>query len=537
MDDDRNANPTLPSESNPVKAPLLSVLGDASLIDRTEFIRVIVQSLYSLGYHRAAAMLESESGISLESHEYTELLFSVLAGRWDDCIATIESIRDLESSAKNTAAFLVWKEHFLELLGLNDGFLMAKDVLWQRIARLDMDRQRVHGLARELISSEGIIEVKDRIRRRLALLLDLFEVLPPWVRVPSGRLERLVEMAVLRQIASCIYHNSPGEVTLYEDHECSQEQIPSKCSQILYDHKNEVWFVQFSNNGDYLASSSSDCTAIIWTVNMDYSLSLRRILEGHMKAISYLTWSPDDKMLLTCGNAEVLKLWDVCNGLCKFTITGGVNRIISSCAWFPDSQKIVCGSWDPDNRIFTCDLEGNILDVWEGERMPKVTDLSVTPDGQCIISICSSKEILVRDFHRGSEWVIHEEHSITSLSLSRDGQFIIVNLKNEEIHLWNLNATSSSPHKFRGHKEGEYVIRSCFGGSDSLFIASGSEDSQIYIWQRHKEMPIKILSGHSMTVNCVSWNPTRPNLLASASDDRTVRIWLANQTTKVSHTE
>lgn len=532
MDSAQNANPTLPPESNPLKGPPLSVLGDASLIDRTEFVRVILQSLYSLGYHRAAAMLESESGISLESPEYTALLFSVLAGRWDDCIATIESIRDLESSARNTAAFLVWKEHFLELLGLNDGFLMARDVLWQRIALLDMDQQKVHGLARELISSEGIIEVKDRIRRRLALLLDLFEVLPSWVRVPSGRLERLVEMAVLGQIASCIYHNTPGEVTLYEDHACSQEQIPSKCSQILYDHKNEVWFVQFSNNGDYLASSSSDCTAIIWTVNKDYSLSLRRILEGHKKAISYLTWSPDDKMLLTCGNAEVLKLWDVCNGSCKFTITGGVNRIISSCAWFPDSQKIVCGSWEPDNRIFTCDLEGNTLDVWEGERMPKVTDLAVTPDGQCIISICSSKEILVRDFHRGSEWVILEEHSITSLSLSRDGQFIIVNLKNEEIHLWNLNGTSSSPDKFRGHKQGKYVIRSCFGGSDSLFIASGSEDSQIYIWQRHKEMPIKILSGHSMTVNCVSWNPTRPNMLASASDDRTVRIWLASKKNK-----
>lgn len=38
--------------------------------------------------------------------------------------------------------------------------------------------------------------------------------------------------------------------------------------QILSAHQNEVWFVQFSNNGDYLASSSSDCTAIIWKVNI-----------------------------------------------------------------------------------------------------------------------------------------------------------------------------------------------------------------------------------------------------------------------------
>jgi len=38
------------------------------------------------------------------------------------------------------------------------------------------------------------------------------------------------------------------------------------CLQILCGHSNEVWFVRFSNNGNYLASSSSDCTAIIWKV-------------------------------------------------------------------------------------------------------------------------------------------------------------------------------------------------------------------------------------------------------------------------------
>jgi len=290
-------------------------------------------------------------------------------------------------------------------------------------------------------------------------------------------------------------------------------------------------FAMFSNNGSYLVSSSSDCTAIIWKVENDDTLTKKHCLQGHEKPISFASWSPNDRMLLTCGTGESLKLWNVDTGECNLKFRGSADCIISSCAWFPNSEKIVCASSEPasaPNRIFTCDLEGQNLEVWAGDRIPKVSDLAVTPDGRHLIFV-SCNDIWIRELPRGREWRFREKQTISSLSLSGDGQSLIVNLNSQEIHLWKINESCTVPEKFMGHKQDKFVIRSCFGGSNSSFIASGSEDSQVYIWKRHVEMPIKVLHGHTMIVNCVSWNPARPHMLASASDDRTVRIWVGRK--------
>lgn len=211
---------------------------------------------------------------------------------------------------------------------------------------------------------------------------------------------------------------------------------------------------------------------------------MKHTLRSHQNPVSFVAWSPDDTMLLTCGNAEVLKLWDVQTGTCKHTF-GDQGYSVSSCAWFPDSKRLVCGSTDPHKGIYMWDCDGNEIKSWRGMRIPKVLDIAITPNEEYLISIFSDKQIRVLNLGTNMERVVSEQHPITSLSVSEDSMFLIVNLNSQEIHMWDVDGKWEKPLKYTGHKQEKYVIRSCFGGLNCSFIASGSEDSQVIPFLSH----------------------------------------------------
>ena len=85
-------------------------------------------------------------------------------------------------------------------------------------------------------------------------------------------------------------------------------------------------------------------------------------------------------------------------------------------------------------------------------------------------------------------------------------RYALVNVAEQGIHLWDIEE-KCLVRKFIGVQQGNYTIYSCFGGVDQNFVASGSEDNKVYIYHVRRESPIAVLSGHTRTVSCVSWNP------------------------------
>ncbi|XP_070197236.1 F-box/WD repeat-containing protein 5-like [Littorina saxatilis] len=72
-----------------------------------------------------------------------------------------------------------------------------------------------------------------------------------------------------------------------------------------------------------------------------------------------------------------------------------------------------------------------------------------------------------------------------------------------------------------GVTEGRFLI---YLDVSQLYVASGSHDNQGYMWDRHYGVHVRCFP-HSDAVNSCALNPRNSEMLVTASDDNTIRIW------------
>lgn len=111
--------------------------------------------------------------------------------------------------------------------------------------------------------------------------------------------------------------------------------------------------------------------------------------------------------------------------------------------------------------------------MWKGSF--RVADCAISPDGRRLVAIDTESNVHVFDFHTYEEdYCLSLPCKATSVTISRDSKHMLVNLSQGEIQLIDLESTTVV-RRFRGQKQGEFVIRSTFGGAGENFVVSGSE--------------------------------------------------------------
>ncbi|KAJ1546499.1 hypothetical protein HK096_005016 [Nowakowskiella sp. JEL0078] len=361
-------------------------------------------------------------------------------------------------------------------------------------------------------------------KSRNDLLNQLQKHIPSSLMIPDQRLESILTQFTNFQKLKCLYHDSNEHISLYRDHLCDRwvvfiTNFPTVTRKVLVEHTDEVWIVAFSNKGEYLASAGKDNKTIVWNAE---NWSPLHILKGHEIAPNFVAWSPDDKHILTASSDKTIKLWNISTGECEKIFTNSTSEN-SSVTWHPNSLQFVSGG--TEKQMVMWHVSGTQEYTWSHRGQ----DMCITQDGKLLIAVASMK-ISVYSLESKSqtpEFVVKEVSEITSVNVSRDGK-VLVRLTNQELHLWDLKERRITKKYIAGKKnEAKFVVRSCFGGCEESFVVSGSEESKVWVWNRENEIELDELSGHTKCVSSVSWN-SQKGLIASGSDDNTIRIWGPN---------
>lgn len=536
--------------------------------DREEVVRIIIQGLSDMGYPDAANVLSAESHFELESPSVAAFRSAILEGVWSEAEAILlgsppsgSRLDDdqfggglvlAEGADRGQMLFWIRQQKFLELLDRRD-LGVALMVLRQELTPLGHDIHQLHALSTLLMCPPEDLRSKAHWsgtveESRKMLLQDLSRSIAPSVMIRDHRLAELFDQVKQNQINQCLYHNTSIPPSLYADHHCDRDDFPSRTLLQLEDHTGEVWHVQFSHDGSKLATASQDRSVNIYET---VTFKLLHSLTQHSDGVTYVAFSPDDSKIITCSQDCKARVFDVESGRLRATLehqTVDHNYAITAAAWGPDSMSFVTASHDRNSQLCHWDLRSSEMERPAHTWPPgfRVLDVGITDDGHWLVALDSQSIIRVFDLHTYREELpIRSTGKMTGIKLSQDGNSVLVNLALGEVHIIDL-ITRDVIRKFRGQKQGEFVIRGCFGGAAENFVVSGSEgmtiaktvwvatdrttDGDIYVWHKENEALIEKLTGHGrgqsgkQCVTTVDWNPRDAGMFASGGDDRKVRM-------------
>ena len=126
--------------------------------------------------------------------------------------------------------------------------------------------------------------------------------------LPEHRLAVLLDQVKESQISNCLFHTSSKPPSLYSDHICDRNRFPSQVALELDEHSGELWQVRFSHDGSRLATCGQDPCVIIWSVP-EFEV-VHKITAHDESFVCNLAWSPDDRMMVTCGRDRYAKIWN-----------------------------------------------------------------------------------------------------------------------------------------------------------------------------------------------------------------------------------
>lgn len=301
----------------------------------------------------------------------------------------------------------------------------------------------------------------------------------------------------------------------------TQRQVSQALNQVVFGsnevnrlagHKGAVIGIDISADGQFLATSSNDKTAKLWSRNGQFQHSL-----PHDSTVLSVGFSPDSQHLVTGSLSGQLKVWNLDGGL-EWRIQAHEGPIWSI-------------AFSPDRRPIMATGGNKAIHLWRQDGTLALTipldsptyGLSFSPDGQTLAAAMLDGTIQlwsrqgerrhVLTGHGGSVWNV-AFCSPRSDTAPQPSEYRLVSVSADRTaKVWN-----TAGELIQTLQTAEAGLRGVDCSRGGEYIATAGQDNQIHVWMANGDF-IRTLKGHQSAVRKVKFSPDGTEL-ASISQDQ-----------------
>ena len=242
----------------------------------------------------------------------------------------------------------------------------------------------------------------------------------------------------------------------------------------------------FSSNEQYLAVGTS---IGLWLYELP-TLSPIALWDTERGMTDSVTFSPDNRRIVTHTFPENVKIWDIQSGVCVAQTTELDNRDVCRPVFSQDGQRIVAVNYERNGKIYVwCSHTGTQLRATEIGETDGTYPFQFSSDTSLLAGRkremdADRESILVWHVETGEQISCFTEYpeEMDNLCFSSDGRYLAAGSSNGTIRVWNLeNGQLETTYTNYGNAQ----IFPYYSPEDGLIAAAVSE-RKIEIWRVEK---------------------------------------------------